>query len=53
MTDGTLSRPIPTDAKYAIWRKASKQVRTWILSHLGNDNDIMEELHTSGMSICG
>ena len=46
--DRTLPRPTPTDAKYAIWRKASKQVRTWILSHLGND--IMEELRTSGMN---
>src|SRR5467141_3462111 len=46
--DRTLPHPTPTDAKYAIWRKASKQVRTWILSHLGND--IMEELRTSGMN---
>ena len=46
--DKKLPRPTPTDAKYAIWRKASKQVRTWILSHLGND--IMEELRTSGIN---
>ena len=46
--DKKLPRPTPTDAKYAIWRKASKQVKTWILSHLGND--IMEELRTSGIN---
>jgi hypothetical protein len=46
--DRTQPRPTLTDAKYATWRKASKQARTWILSHLGND--IMEELRTSGMN---
>src|ERR1700735_2884976 len=35
--DRRLPHPPPTDAKYTIWRKASKQVRTWILSHPGND----------------
>lgn len=37
--------------KFAIWKKASKQVKTSLLSHLRND--IMDELRTPSLDLSG
>jgi hypothetical protein len=44
-----LPHPQEGHPKFNIWKKASKQVKTWLLSHLGNE--IMDEARTCGLDL--